>query len=81
MFFKFKAIYSKRVYFVLGTFHNRHNYSRLNTCVVTYCKTGYKKRQHEIHVIPEKFPVFRFPLKNPELNREWIRFVNTYRRD
>ena len=48
----------------------------VNTCVVAYCTTGYKKRQHKINVIPEKFPVFRFPLKNPELNRKWIRFVN-----
>ena len=48
----------------------------VNTCVVAYCKTGYKKRQHKINVIPEKFPVFCFPLKNPELNRKWIRFVN-----
>ena len=47
----------------------------VNTCVVAYT-TGYKKRQHKINVIPEKFPVFRFPLKNPELNRKWIRFVN-----
>ena len=39
----------------------------VNTCVVAYCKTGHKKRQHKIHVISEKFPVFRFPLKNPEL--------------
>ena len=37
------------------------------------------KRQHKIHAIPEKFLVFRFPLKSPELNRKWIRFVN--RRD
>ena len=46
-----------------------------------YFKTGYKKRQHKINVIPEKFlvHVFRFSLKNPELNRKWIRFVN--RRD
>ena len=49
------------------------------TCVVVYYKTGYKKRQHKINVIPENFPVFRFPLKNPELNKKWIRFVN--RRD
>ena len=47
----------------------------VNTCVVAFCKTGYQKRQHTIHVIPEKFLVFRFPLKNPELNRKWIRFV------
>ena len=33
----------------------------------------------KINVIPEKFPVFRFPLKNPELNRKRIRFEN--RRD
>ena len=44
----------------------------VNTCVVAYCKTGYKKRQHKINVIPEKFLVFRFPLKNPELNRKWM---------
>ena len=51
----------------------------INTCVVAHCKTGYKKQQHKIHVISEKFPVFRFSLKNPELNRKYIRFVN--RRD
>ena len=50
-----------------------------NLCAVAYCKMGYKKHQHKIDVIPEKFPVFCFPLKNPELNRKWIRFVN--RRD
>ena len=50
-----------------------------NACVVAYCKMGYNKRQHKINVIPEKFPVFRFPLKNPESNRKWITFVN--RRD
>ena len=48
----------------------------VNTCVVAYCKTGYKKRQHIIHVLWEKFPVFCFLLKNPELNRKWVRFVN-----
>ena len=48
----------------------------VNACVVAYGKTRYKKRQHKIHVISEKFQVFRFPLKNPELNRKWIRFVN-----
>ena len=48
----------------------------VNACVVAYCKTEYKKRQHKINVISEKFPVFRFPLKNPELNRKWIGFVN-----
>ena len=42
-------------------------------------KRDTKKRQHKIHVIPEKFPLLRFPLKNPELNRKWIGFVN--RRD
>ena len=53
----------------------------VNTWVVAYCKTEYKKRQHKIHVVPEKFPVFRFPLKNPALhvNRKRIGFVN--RRD
>ena len=39
-------------------------------------QNGTQKRQHKINVIPEKFPVFRFPLKNPELNRKWITFVN-----
>ena len=48
----------------------------VNTCDGAYCKTGYKNSQHKINVIPEKFPVFCFPLKNPELNRKWIRFVN-----
>ena len=42
-------------------------------------QSGIQKLQHKIHVIPEKFPVFRFLLKNPELNRKWIKFVN--RRD
>ena len=42
-------------------------------------QNGIQKRQHKINVIPEKFPEFRFPLENPELNRKWIRFVN--RRD
>ena len=42
-------------------------------------KRDTKKCQHKVHVVLEKFPVFRFPLKNPELNRKWIRFVN--RRD
>ena len=79
MFFKFKAVYARRVYFVLGTFHNCFDVILVNTCVGAYCKTGCKKRQHQIHAIPEKFPVFRFPLKNSELNRKWIRFVN--RRD
>ena len=51
----------------------------VNTCVIAYCKTGYKKRQHIIHAISEKFPAFCFPLKNQELNRKWIRLVN--RRD
>ena len=48
----------------------------INTCALAYCKTGYNKRQHKICVIPEKFPISRFPLKNPELNGKWIRFVN-----
>ena len=48
----------------------------VNTCVDAYCKRRYKKRQHKIHYIPEKFPEFRFPLKNPELNRKWIRLAN-----
>ena len=51
----------------------------VHTCVVAYCNMGYKKRQYKIHIIPEKFPVFGFPLKNPELNRKCIRLVN--RRD
>ena len=51
----------------------------VNTYVFAYCETGYKKRQHKINDVPEKFAVFRFPLKNPKVNRKWIRFVN--RRD
>ena len=65
----------KRVCFVLGIFSNCFGIIMVNICVVAYCKTGYKEREHKIHVIPEKFPVFRFPLKNPELNKKWIRFV------
>ena len=60
----------------LDTFNNCFGINMVNTCVVVYCKTGYKKRQHETNVISEKFPVSRFPLKNPGLNRKWIRFVN-----
>ena len=41
----------------------------MNNC---YCKTGYKKRQHKVDFIPEKFLVFGFPLKNEELNKKWI---------
>ena len=76
LFFKFKAIYAKSVCSVLGTFNNCFAIIMVNTCVVAYCKTGYKKRHHKINVIPEKFPIFRIPLKNPELNRKWIKFVN-----
>ena len=79
LFPKFKAIYAKRVYLVLGTFNNCFDLIIVNACVVAYCKTGYKKRQQKVHVILEKFPEFCFLLKNPELNRRWIRFVN--RRD
>ena len=49
-----------------------------DTYVVAYYKMGYKKRPHKIAVL-EKFPVFGFLLKIPELNTKWIRFVN--RRD
>ena len=78
-FFKFKAIDAKGICFVLGTSNNCFGIIMVNTCVAAYCKTGYKKRQHKINVIPEKSPVFCFLLKNPELNRKCIRFVN--RRD
>ena len=77
--FQVQSNLCKKVCFVLGTFNNCFDIIMVNTCVVAYCKTGYKKRQHKIHVIPKKFPGFRFPLKNPELNRKWIKFVN--RRD
>ena len=80
LFFMFKAIYAKRVYLVLDIYFNDcFGIIKVNTYAVAYCKTGYKNRQHKIHVILEKFPVFRFSLKNPELNRKWIRFKN--RRD
>ena len=75
MFFKFKANGAQRAYLVLGTLNNCFGIIMANTCVVACCKTEYKKRQHKIHIIPEKSPVFRFALKNPELNRKWIRFV------
>ena len=77
MFLKFKAIYAKGVYLVLGIFNNCSDVIIVNTCVVAYCETEYKKRQYKTDVIPEKFPVSRFPLKNPDLNRKWIRFVNS----
>ena len=48
----------------------------VNTRVSVDCKTGYKKRQHKVDFIPEKFVVFGFPLKNQELNNKWIAFVN-----
>ena len=48
----------------------------VKTCVIVNCRTGYKKRQHKVSYIPEKFPVFCFPLKNQELNKKWITFVN-----
>ena len=43
------------------TFNNCFGIIMVNTCVVAYCKTEYKKRQHKINVISERFLVFRFP--------------------
>ena len=36
------------------------------TCVIVNCKTDYKKHQHIVDFIREKFPGFGFPLKNQE---------------
>ena len=48
----------------------------VNTCVIASCKTDHKKCQHKVVFIPEKFPVFDFPLKKEELNKKLIIFVN-----
>ena len=48
----------------------------MNTCVIAYFKTGYTKRQNKIDFVAEIFPVFRFPAKNADLNKKWIKFVN-----
>ena len=48
----------------------------VNTCVVAFCKTGYTKRENKRDIVPEKFPLFKFPVKYQELNQKWIKFVN-----
>jgi len=48
----------------------------VNTCAVVHCKTGYTKRQNKVDVVSEKQPLFSFPVKKTELNKQWIKFVN-----
>ena len=48
----------------------------LNTCVISNCKAGYKKSQHKVDYITEKLLGFDFPLKDQELNKKWITFIN-----
>lgn len=42
----------------------------VNKCAVPGCKTGYTSDQNK------GTPTFHFPLKNVELNKRWVRFVN-----
>ena len=56
-----KQCMQKEFTIVLGTFNNCFDIIMVNTFVAVYCKTRYKKRQHKIHAIPEKFSVFLFP--------------------
>ena len=51
----------------------------VNTCAVVGCKTNYKKRKQNVNFIPDKRPVFSFPVQKPELSelrKKWIKFVN-----
>ncbi|XP_065682418.1 uncharacterized protein LOC136095597 [Hydra vulgaris] len=48
----------------------------VNTCALVYCKTGYKKSENQIDVIPEKYSLFGFPENNPDLFKQWVAFVN-----
>ena len=48
----------------------------LNTCLVVYCKTGYKKRENKEDKIPEKHPVFGFPNSKPDLKDTWVKFLS-----
>ena len=44
----------------------------VNTCSVTYCKTGYKQQGQ----VAEYHPVFEFPDTKASLKENWIHFVN-----
>ena len=44
----------------------------VNTCCVTYCKTGYERKGQ----VAEYHPVFGFPDTKPYLKEKWIHFVN-----
>ena len=44
----------------------------VNTCSVTYCKAGYKRKVQ----IAEYHSVFGFPDTKPSLKEKWIHFVN-----
>ena len=44
----------------------------VNTCSVTYCKTGYKQKGQ----VAEYHPVFEFPDTKSSLKEKWIHFVN-----
>ena len=48
----------------------------LNTCLVVYCNTGYKKRENKEDKIPEKHPVFGFPNSKPDLKATWVKFLS-----
>ena len=43
----------------------------VNTCYVTYCKTGYKRKGQVA-----EYPVFEFPDTKPSLKEKWIHFLN-----
>ena len=44
----------------------------VNTCSVTYCKCGYKRKVK----FAEYHPVFEFSDTKPSLKEKWIHFVN-----
>ena len=44
----------------------------INTCSVTHCKTGYKRKGQ----VAEYHPVFGFPDTKPSFKEKWIHFVN-----
>ena len=46
----------------------------VSICDIVSCNKGYKKCQHKINFISEKFLVFGLLLKNAELNKNWITF-------
>ena len=48
----------------------------VNTCLVIYCKTGYKKRENKEDKIPKKHPVFGFPDNKSDLKAKRVKFVS-----